>query len=408
VAASLCDAVKAPLRRLRAGIGGGLTRAEPFWALREVSFEVGAGEVVGVIGRNGAGKSTLLKLLSRITHPTAGDAWINGRVASLLEVGTGFHPELSGRENIYFNGAILGMSRREIRDKFDRIVRFADIGEFLDTPVKRYSSGMQVRLAFAVAAHLQPEILLVDEVLAVGDAGFQRKCLGKMRGVSQSGRTVLFVSHNLAAVQQLCSRCLVLDHGRLVVDGSVAEGVAAYLDLVREEAPSAMVDCRGHARKRTTDAASITRVTIRSASGEPTTRIAFGSDFSVEVELEVNRPVSDLSVGVGVNSLDGVRLFTSESRATRPVQNIGWGTYGFRLDWRNLVLRPGLYSLDLGHNSDAGSEFLAGVMQFEILDATDQDSRAVIDRRPGLVLNTMDWALVESRGSSVWGEPACV
>ena len=203
---------------------------EEFWALKDVSFEVERGEVLGIVGRNGAGKSTLLKILSRITEPTAGRVTLRGRVASLLEVGTGFHPELTGRENIYLNGAILGMSRAEIRRKFDEIVAFAGVEKFLDTPVKRYSSGMYVRLAFAVAAHLEPEILLVDEVLAVGDTEFQKKCLGKIDDVSrQEGRTVLLVSHNLAAIAEMAKRALLLDAGLVAVDGSVAEAVSTYL-----------------------------------------------------------------------------------------------------------------------------------------------------------------------------------
>jgi lipopolysaccharide transport system ATP-binding protein len=201
---------------------------ENFWALKGVSFEVKQGDVVGIIGRNGAGKSTLLKILSRITEPTEGRIRIKGRVASLLEVGTGFHPELTGRENIYLNGAILGMSRAEIKAKFDEIVAFAEVENFLDTPVKRYSSGMYVRLAFAVAAHLEPEILIVDEVLAVGDAEFQKKCLGKMHDVATGGRTVLFVSHNMAAVRNLCHRAMLLSHGRLALLADVGECIAAY------------------------------------------------------------------------------------------------------------------------------------------------------------------------------------
>ncbi len=202
---------------------------EEYWALEGVDFEIGQGEVVGVIGRNGAGKSTLLKVLSRITEPTRGRVEIRGRVASLLEVGTGFHPELTGRENIYLNGAILGMSHAEIRRKFDEIVAFAEVERFLDTPVKRYSSGMYVRLAFAVAAHLEPEILIVDEVLAVGDAEFQKKCLGKMGEVAGHGRTVLFVSHNMAAVQALCPRGILLSQGALVADGPIDAVIAAYI-----------------------------------------------------------------------------------------------------------------------------------------------------------------------------------
>jgi lipopolysaccharide transport system ATP-binding protein len=225
----LASELAAPLLLLRHGVQPSPARADDFWALKGVSFDVKRGEVVGIIGRNGAGKSTLLKILSRITEPTEGRVTLRGRVASLLEVGTGFHPELTGRENIFLNGAILGMARAEIIRKFDEIVAFAEIEQFLDTPVKQYSSGMYVRLAFAVAAHLEPEILIVDEVLAVGDAEFQKKCLGKMHEVSQGGRTVLFVSHNMSAIQALCSKALCLQHGTVVGFGAVDEWIAKYL-----------------------------------------------------------------------------------------------------------------------------------------------------------------------------------
>lgn len=237
---------------------------EDFWALKDVSFEIKQGEVVGIIGRNGAGKSTLLKILSRITEPTKGRITLRGRVASLLEVGTGFHPELTGRENIFLNGAILGMTRAEVRSKFDEIVAFAEVEKFLDTPVKRYSSGMYVRLAFAVAAHLEPEILVVDEVLAVGDATFQKKCLGKMQDVSRGGRTVIFVSHNMAAAQTLCQRAIHLREGRLIDDGQAESVVHSYLDSgghvttvqtwqVKEEAPGTHLVRLRHAEVRATN-----------------------------------------------------------------------------------------------------------------------------------------------------------
>jgi len=211
---------------------GGLEAAEKelFWALRDVSFNVKQGEVIGLIGRNGAGKSTLLKIISRISEPSSGKITLNGRVSSLLEVGTGFHPELTGRENIFLNGSILGMTRKEIKSKFDEIVDFSGVEQFLDTPVKRYSSGMYVRLAFSVAAHLEPEILLVDEVLAVGDHEFQKKCLGKMGDISSSGRTIIFVSHNMGAVSELCSRAILFEQGKLITDGTVEQTIAHYIE----------------------------------------------------------------------------------------------------------------------------------------------------------------------------------
>jgi len=226
----LLGSLKAPFRRLKK-LRGDVLAVERFWALKDVNFEIKPGEVVGIIGRNGAGKSTLLKILSRITDPTEGKIEIRGRISSLLEVGTGFHPELTGRENIFLNGAILGMSRQEIKQKFDEIVAFAEVEKFLDTPVKRYSSGMYVRLAFAVAAHLEPEILIVDEVLAVGDAEFQKKCLGKMQDVSKEGRTVLFVSHNMNAVRNLCDRVICLKNGVLELDGDANSVIEKYMSV---------------------------------------------------------------------------------------------------------------------------------------------------------------------------------
>jgi lipopolysaccharide transport system ATP-binding protein len=250
---SLVDMAAAPARRLRT-LGRPSPENETIWALKDVSFDVKRGEVVGIIGRNGAGKTTLLKILCRITEPTKGYAEIKGRVGSLLEVGTGFHPELTGRENVYLNGAILGMRRAEIDQKFDEIVAFSEIEKFLDTPVKRYSSGMYVRLAFSVAAHLEPEILLVDEVLAVGDAAFQKKCLGKMEGVAREGRTVLFVSHNMAAVAGLCQRAVLLENGRAKADGPSSTVIARYGELLEQAA-----------------AGDLTSISDREGTGEATT-----------------------------------------------------------------------------------------------------------------------------------------
>src|SRR6202034_1524159 len=257
--------------------------SEDFWALRDLSFSVKESETVAIIGRNGAGKSTLLKILSRITEPTEGRVRLRGRVASLLEVGTGFHPELTGRENIFLNGSILGMSKAEIKRKFDEIVAFSEVEKFLDTPVKRYSSGMYVRLAFAVAAHLEPEILIVDEVLAVGDAEFQRKCLGKMRDVSRAGRTVLFVSHNLAAVRTLCSRALLLQNGRIVADSGAATVVSAYMADVSTgvrlwSAPDGEPEFQN-------ESAVIRTVTVRGTEGQLLDELTTSTAFTIDIDF---------------------------------------------------------------------------------------------------------------------------
>jgi lipopolysaccharide transport system ATP-binding protein len=316
----LAGALTAPLRRPRERGGP----AAEVWALDDVSFALARGEVLGLIGANGAGKSTLLKVLSRITDPTRGRVVLRGRVGSLLEVGTGFHPELTGRENIFLNGTILGMRRAEIVRRFDEIVDFSGAGRFLDTPVKRYSSGMQVRLAFAVAAHLQPEILLVDEVLAVGDAEFQQKCLGKMRDVTREGRTVVFVSHNLAAVRALCAHALVLEKGRLVFDGPTGEAVDHYLG--REDTRSAGIveggDLHLHLAKSRVygdePLFQCTRVSVLDEQGLPTS--AFGSDeeISIAVDFTVLRPTPSLRVLVTLTDENQVTVMRTESVDGRP------------------------------------------------------------------------------------------
>src|SRR4051794_35760752 len=270
LAETVADTARGLLRRLtgRRRAAAAAAPSTEFWALKDVSFEVKPGEVVGIVGRNGAGKSTLLKILSRIVEPTGGRAELRGRVGSLLEVGTGFHPELSGRENIFLNGSILGMSRRGVARQFDEIVGFAEVEKFIDTPVKRYSSGMYVRLAFAVAAHLEPEILIIDEVLAVGDQQFQDKCLGKMRDVGRSGRTILFVSHNMTAIQNLCHRAVVLSGGRIAMEGTPTEAVRAYLNQ-SDELAAEWVD----ARPPNTSRVRFTAVRVRDEAGTVTPHI---------------------------------------------------------------------------------------------------------------------------------------
>jgi lipopolysaccharide transport system ATP-binding protein len=298
--------LRAPFKRLRRN---GLGAAETFWALKDVSFEVSPGEVLGIIGRNGAGKSTLLKILSRITEPTTGRAEIYGRIGSLLEVGTGFHPELTGRENIFLNGAMLGMKRREISRKFDEIVAFAEIDRFLDTPVKHYSSGMYMRLAFAVAAHLEPEILLVDEVLAVGDAAFQKKCLGKMGEVAKEGRTVLFVSHNMAAVESLCSRVVWLDSGRVKDDGPPNQVVLNYLKTTFTTLGHRVWDDPADAPG--TERVRLRRATVRPAHGSPLDPISVRTPFVIEFEFWNLAPGAHLNLSLVVAKDEGLRLFNT-------------------------------------------------------------------------------------------------
>lgn len=330
------------LRRLNTFRNNGHAEDDIVWALKDVSFEVQKGEVVGIIGRNGAGKSTLLKILSRITEPTSGRARIRGRVSSLLEVGTGFHSELSGRENIYMNGTILGMKKREIDRKFDEIVEFSGVEKFLDTPIKRYSSGMKVRLAFSVAAHLEPEILVIDEVLAVGDAEFQKKCLGKMDEVAQSGRTVLFVSHNMGAVQNLCSRGILIDLGRAVLDGSIDNAVQHYFDSQatrRNGGLEGWTDRRGNGRAR------ITSVQLFSTSGSPIDYVSMAHTFDVRIEFICHQRLRAPVFNVAVTSGMGQRLLTFRSKLTGKA--LADASCGGVLTCRvaHLPLVPGDYSL---------------------------------------------------------------
>ena len=312
---------------------------QEFWALRDVSFDVQPGEVVGIIGRNGAGKSTLLKILSRITEPTTGEIELGGRVGSLLEVGTGFHPELSGRDNVYLNGAMLGMSKAEIRRKFDAIVEFAEIGRFIDTPVKRYSSGMYVRLAFAVAAFLEPEILIVDEVLAVGDAQFQRKCLGRMQEISRDhGRTILFVSHSMPSVRRLCRRCAVLEAGRLLGVFPIDEAVELYN---RQVDPSGLeVELRDAKRDCGTEGRVCRFHRIRVAGGGG---LRFNDPLELEFEVEAPEPVEQVMLGFGFDTIEGQRILTLDSDAGGATFALSAGRNLVRLKLPALPLHPGRY-----------------------------------------------------------------
>lgn len=380
----LADQLKAPLRFLRSPWFAAPKQTEQeFWALRDLNFEVRRGEVLGVIGRNGAGKSTLLKILSRITEPTNGSVRLRGRVASLLEVGTGFHPELTGRENIYLNGAILGMRRAEIRAKFDEIVQFAEVSKFLDTPVKRYSSGMYVRLAFAVAAHLEPEVLIVDEVLAVGDAEFQRKCLGKMQDVAKSdGRTVLFVSHNLAAVQSLSDTGVLLEQGRLVSQGELGNVLDVYarkLSLAQEITFRAMGD-----------RPTITRVAVQSdelSNGNLVVDVSFSSPFTLRPPM----------VGIQIATQQGTAVFSSNPRLYKtsvPLGTCAQGSLQVRAD--GLPLRNGTYHLSVWLGDwQIDYEHRPNVLAFEF-GSRALSSTALRADEVGFIEWPSSWEMIES------------
>lgn len=342
---TITDMVKAPFEQVSGARANKNGDTDRIWALRDVSFSVERGEVLGIIGRNGAGKSTLLKILSRITKPTEGYARIRGRVGSLLEVGTGFHPELTGRENVYLSGAILGMTRVEIERKFDEIVAFSEVEQFLDTPVKHYSSGMYLRLAFAVAAHLEPEILIVDEVLAVGDAEFQRKCLGKMKNVASEGRTVLFVSHNMSAVQRLCSRVLLLNQGRITAEGTPIAMVQHYLDSsMQESGPNQWIDVSALDRIGTGQV-RVTAIKYSSDQKELDFRPHTYSPLTITLSLISDAARSIGSLAVTLYDRNGVKLVNADTLSLAQRMDLERGENQVQLRLENLYLNSGTYTL---------------------------------------------------------------
>lgn len=344
------------------------------WALRDVSFEVHEGEVVGIIGRNGAGKSTLLKILSRITEPTTGRAVIRGRVSSLLEVGTGFHPELSGRENIYMNGTILGMSKREIDRKFDEIVDFSGVEKFLDTPIKRYSSGMKVRLAFSVAAHLEPEILVIDEVLAVGDADFQKKCLGKMHDVAASGRTVLFVSHNMPAVRSLTTSAVYLDSGRVSYIGNTPHTIDRYLSESIEVVAQADKDRLDYFRRSSVDSSPVqfTRIWLpgHSAASGTLPTVESGEPLTLGFTIEASRGFPSVCLSVTLvrdHDQRAVTLFSEDTGFATPLHP---GTNTIQCAIKSLPLSPGRYTATAGVNQNANARAFDVILDFPLFEIT--------------------------------------
>jgi lipopolysaccharide transport system ATP-binding protein len=400
------EAFLARFGRKKAELAGGSrqlaensSHAEPssdFWALRDVSFDVQPGEVIGVIGRNGAGKSTLLKILSRITEPTSGEARIRGRVASLLEVGTGFHPELSGRENIFLNGAILGMTKTEIRSKFDEIVAFAEIEKFIDTPVKRYSSGMYVRLAFAVAAHLEPEILIVDEVLAVGDASFQKKCLGKMQEVSgKDGRTVLFVSHNMTAVQSLCSRGVLMKNGQTSFIGDTEECVRQYLmaggQILTEAKWDDLAKAPGNDKVRLVGIRALSKRT----DGQAASLFDMATPVDIEIEVKVLKKCV-FHTTLHFQSDQGITAFTSGGLPPRDSdQETEAGCYRLTCHVPAHLLNEGGYSIRflLVEGGTRAAVVLDDVIGFDVKDLKPRPVGSYHGREPGPVCPQLPWSV---------------
>ena len=371
-------------------------QSDVFWALKDVSFEVKTGEVVGVIGLNGAGKSTLLKILSKITEPTSGRATIRGRISSLLEVGTGFHPELTGRENVYLNGTILGMRKKEIDCKFDEIVDFSGVENFLDTPVKRYSSGMRVRLAFAVAAHLEPEILLIDEVLAVGDARFQKKCLDKMKEVGQQGRTVLFVSHNMPAVTRLCPRTILLNDGRVHIDDSSPRVVSAYMHA--EKATKAERHWPNMMEAPGDEVIRLCAIRVRTQDGQVTETVDIRQPVSIEVEYEVLQSGYELRVYYHLINEEGIEAFLSIDtdptwlEKPRPIGryvSISW-IPGNLLSEGMYFIGPGIYTL----NPQVKRFRVSDAVGIHVIDSMDGNGARVnfVGNLAGVVRPLLKWA----------------
>lgn len=389
------SSLAAPFRRLRR-LGSEAAPEERFWALRDVSFEVQRGEVVGIIGRNGAGKSTLLKILSRITDPTEGEVEIRGRVASLLEVGTGFHAELTGRENIYLNGAILGMSRREIDRKFDEIVDFSGVEKFIDTPVKRYSSGMAVRLAFAVAAHLEPEILVIDEVLAVGDIEFQKKCLGKMDDVARSGRTILFVSHNMAAIDGLCSQAIFLESGKVVEYGKTAYILSQYQTMVSQTVSSCS-NLASHPRRGKGAENIMLEVYLENSGCKKTAVFYIGEDLKVCVSFQrIGRPFRPV-LGLVFKSHLGVPIFSLDNRFIPGYifEPVTAGVITCRVP--KLPLMPGRYSLDLYLGDENQSlDRIMEAINFDIIPTDIYNSGRLPYSHSGSVVWKGEWVLEDT------------
>lgn len=364
------------------------------WALKDINFDIQQGEMVGIIGKNGAGKSTLLKLLSRVTAPSTGIIQVKGRIAALLEVGTGFHPELTGRENVYLNGAILGMSRAEISRKLDEIITFSGCQKYVDTPVKRYSSGMIVRLGFAVAAHLEPEILIVDEVLAVGDAEFQEKCIGKMKDISGEGRTVLFVSHNMASMKALCKKGFLMERGKIVQQGDMSEVIETYLASTTKTSSEGLIP--EEASSINSGLVKYRKIQLLNVANESVDRVNYLSDIRLNMTLECMQDLNDVLLDVRIRSRDGIELVHTmnkyESNAKQPLSK---GTHLVQCQINN-QLQPGNYSITIGVHQTNGItlEFVENVFDFSVMQIGEGDNAGyTFDFKLGYVRFESKWKI---------------
>lgn len=364
------------------------------WALKDIDFEINQGDMVGIIGKNGAGKSTLLKLLSRVTAPTTGSISIKGRIAALLEVGTGFHPELTGRENIYLNGAILGMTRTEISSKLDEIVEFSGCQKYIDTPVKRYSSGMIVRLGFAIAAHLEPEILIVDEVLAVGDAEFQEKCIGKMKDISSEGRTVLFVSHNMASMKSLCEKGFLMERGRMTHKGEMNTIIETYLATTTKSSDSGEIPA--NASTINTGIAKYKRIQFVDSKGTTIERINYRADMRFEMELDCANPLKDVIIDLRISTRDGIELVhTMNKYASADKQPLAQGLNKIHCTIQN-QLQPGNYTVSIGVHETNGLtlDFVENIFDFSVMNiGLGDDAGYTYDFKLGYIHFNSTWKI---------------
>ncbi|MGE0375466.1 MAG: ABC transporter ATP-binding protein [Planctomycetaceae bacterium] len=403
---AVVDMASAPLRRLK-HLSGRAEAAGAFWALRDISFDVPEGEVLGIIGHNGAGKSTLLKILSRITEPTEGRAVVRGRVASLLEVGTGFHNELTGRENVYLNGAILGMSKADIDRKFDEIVDFAGVERFLDTAIKHYSSGMKVRLAFAVAAHLEPEILIIDEVLAVGDQEFQNKCLGKMNEVATSGRTVFFVSHNMPAVEALCESCLLLSGGRVLDQGAASEIVSEYLRGHAEVSGDVLLV--EHSGRHAAVKPVITRMRVVNQDGVTASQIGLGEDVHFEVDVAPDKPLRYARLAIRFFNSIGQRIVTCHSEYQHPAPLAINECVTVRCTMHDCRMAPGRYTIALQLDEyQQRLDFIESACSFDVVPRDIYGTGRTLPPNTAMFFPHVEWQMVNVRqeGSGRLSAPA--